>query len=114
TTGYQFPAGSGDDNLNLWYANVHIDRQCFGWLYPLVEFNTNYLTKGVSPRLLTRRGFVDFGGFEATGNTVSLAAGANAVLIREKLELSAVYTTLIGSQRDVSADGLLVKLTMRY
>lgn len=115
TTGYQFPAGPGNDTLNLWYANVHIDRQCFGWLYPLVEFNTNYLTKGVGGGgLLTRRGFVDYGNFESTGNVVSLAAGANAVVIREKLELGAVYTTVIASQRDFSANGLLVKMTMRY
>lgn len=114
TTGYLFPAGPGNDHLKLWYANVHIDRQCFGWLYPLVEFNTNYLTKGVDERLLTRRGFVDIGNFEATGTVVSLAAGANAVLVRERLELGAVYTTVIASQRDFSANGLLVKMVMRY
>src|SRR5262249_57257211 len=114
TTGYLFPVGPGDDNLKLWYANIHLDRQCFGWLYPLVEFNSNYLTKGVSPRLLTRRGFVDFGNFEGTGTVVSLAAGADAVLIRERLEVGAVYTTVIGSQRDFSANGLLVKMTIRY
>lgn len=114
TTGHLFPAGPGNDHVKLWYANVHIDRQCFGWLYPLVEFNTNYLTKGVDAGLVTRRGFVDFGNFEAAGTVVSLAAGVNAVLVRERLELGAVYTTVIGSQRDFSANGLLVKMSMRY
>jgi len=114
TVGYQFPAGPGDDNLKLWYANVHIDRQCFGWLYPLVEFNTNYLTKSVDAGLLTRRGYVDFGNFEATGTVVSMAAGANAVLIRERLELGAVYTTIIGGSTEAKVNGLLVKMTMRY
>jgi hypothetical protein len=114
TVGYQFPAGPGDDNLKLWYANVHIDRQCFGWLYPLVEFNTNYLTKSADAGLLTRRGYIDFGNFEATGTVVSMAAGANAVLIRERLELGAVYTTIIGGSTDAKVNGLLVKMTMRY
>lgn len=114
TTGYQFPAGPGNDNVQAFYVNVHVDRQCFGWLYPLVEFNTNYLTKGASLDLRTRRGFIDFGNFESTGNIVSLAAGANAVLIRERVELGAVYTTVVASQRDFSANGLLVKMTLRY
>jgi hypothetical protein len=34
TTGYEFPAGPGSDNSNLFYANVHFDRRLFGWLYP--------------------------------------------------------------------------------
>ncbi len=42
TTGYQFPVGPGSDNVNLFYANLHIDRQTCGWLYPLVEFNADY------------------------------------------------------------------------
>jgi hypothetical protein len=114
TTGFLFPAGPGNDNLHAYFANVHIDRQCFGWLYPLVEFNTNFLTKGTSFGLTTHRGFIDLGNFEATGNVVSLAAGANAVLIRERLELGGAYTTVIGSQRDFSANGLIVKMTLRY
>jgi hypothetical protein len=114
TVGYQFPAGPGNDTLKVWYADVHFDRQCFGWLYPLVEFNTNALTKGVDVGLRTRTGFVDFGNFEAAGTVVSMAAGVNAVLVRERLELGAVYTTVIASERDFSANGLLVKMTLRY
>jgi len=114
TTGYQFPAGPGNDNSQQFYANIHIDRQTFGWLYPLVEVNSLYHTTSVPFGLPTRRGFIDLGNFEATGNVVSLAAGANAVLIPERLEIGAVYTTVIGSQRDFDANGLLVKMTLRY
>jgi hypothetical protein len=114
TTGYLFPAGSGGDISHVYYADVHFDRQCFGWLYPLVEFNTTVSSGGGSPFLLTRRGYVNFGNFESTGTTVTLAAGANAVLIRERLEIGAVYTTLIGSQRDVGVNGLLAKISLRY
>jgi hypothetical protein len=40
TGGYQFPfAGSGKLESDLFYGNVHLDRRCFGWLYPLVEFD---------------------------------------------------------------------------
>jgi hypothetical protein len=114
TTGYLFPAGPGGDISHVYYADVHLDRQCFGWLYPLVEVNTTTSTAAGNPALLTRRGYVNFGNFEATGNTVTLAAGANAVLIRERLEFGVVYTKLIDSQSDVSMNGLLVKMTLRY
>jgi hypothetical protein len=114
TTGYQFPIGPGDDNTQLFYANVHLDRRCFGWLYPLVEFNCIYHTTSVDFGLLTRRGFIDLDSFEGTGNIVTLAAGANAVLVPERFEIGAVYTTAIASQRDFGVDGLIVKMTLRY
>ncbi len=114
TTGYQIPVGSGNAKSQLFYANFHIDRQCFGWLYPLVEFNTLYHATPLDLGLPTRDGFIDMGNFEATGTVVSLAAGVNAVLIRERLEIGAVYTTVIASQRDFSANGVMVKMTLRY
>jgi hypothetical protein len=114
TTGYFFPAGPGNDNSQQFYANVHLDRRCFGWLYPLVEFNSLYHTRSVDFGLTTRRGFLDFDNFEATGNIVTLAAGANAVLKPERLEIGAVYTTVIASQRDFDSNGIVVKMTIRY
>jgi hypothetical protein len=114
TGGYQFPVGPGNDTTQLFYANVHFDRRCFGWLYPLVEFNSIYHTTNVDFGLTTRRGFLDFGNFEATGNIVTVAAGANAVVVPERLEIGAVYTTTIATERDFEANGLWVKLTIRY
>ena len=93
TTGYKFPAGPGSDNTKVFYANVHLDRRTFGWLYPLVEFNTVYHTTSVSFGLPTARGLFDFDNFEATGNIVTMAAGANAVLIRERLEVAQAETS---------------------
>ncbi len=60
------------------------------------------------------RGLIDFGNFEAEGNIVTLAAGANAVLIPQRLEIGAVYTTVIASQHNFDANGLIVKMTLRY
>lgn len=114
TTGYQFPAGPGNDYLELFYANVHLDRQVFGWLYPLVEINTSYHAKGISLERMTRRGFVDFGNFESEGNVATVSSGANVVLVAERLELGAVYTTVIASQHNFDAKGLLVKMVVRY
>jgi hypothetical protein len=52
--------------------------------------------------------------FESSGNIVTLAAGANAVIVPERMEFGAVYTTLIATQRDFSFNGLVVKMTFRY
>jgi hypothetical protein len=114
TGGYQFPAGSGHVTANVFYANLHLDRQTFGWLYPLVEFNWTYHTTGVSVDTPTRHGFIDFNNFESTGNILTLAAGANAVLVRDRLELGAVYSTPLATQRNFDFNGLLVKMVIRY
>lgn len=114
TLGYMFPAGPGDDNLHAFNLNLHLDRQTCDWLYPLVEFNGSFLTKSVAVGLTTRTGYIDFGNFEGTGNIVTVAVGANAVLVPERLELGAVYMTPIATQRDFSYNGLLVKMTLRF
>jgi hypothetical protein len=114
TAGYQFPAGSGSATTDLFYGNIHFDRRLFGWLYPLVEFNAIYHTTNASFGFVTRRGFIDFDNFEATGNLVTMAAGANAVLIPERLEIGAVYTTSIATQHNFGLNGLLVKMVVRY
>jgi hypothetical protein len=115
TGGYQFPfAGPGKLETDLFYANLHLDRRCFGWLYPLVEFNLSYHTSNVSFGLQTREGLIDFGNFESEGNVLTMAAGANAVLVKERLEIGAVYTTVLAAQHNFEANGLLVKMVIRY
>jgi hypothetical protein len=114
TTGYYFPAGPGSDTSQLFYADLHVDRRCFGWLYPLVEFNFDYHTTNVSLDLPARRGFFNLDNFEASGNILTMAVGANAVLIPEKLEVGAVYLTSLAVQRDFAVNGLMVKVVYRY
>lgn len=114
TVGYVFPAGPGDDTTQLFYLDVHLDRRLFGWLYPLVEFNYDYHVTGVSIDQPARRGFFEMNNFEAAGNILTMAVGANAVLIPEKLEFGAVYSTSLATQRDFNVNGLIVKLVYRY
>jgi hypothetical protein len=40
--------------------------------------------------------------------------GANAVLVKERLEIGAVYTTVLAAQYDFEANGLLVKMMRRF
>jgi hypothetical protein len=114
TAGYQFPAGPGNDTTELFYLNVHLDRQCFGWLYPLVEINwTQHVTSvGIEHPLI--RGFFNQSSFEASGNIVVLTVGANAVLVRDKLEFGAAYSTPLATQRNFDFNGVLVKMVYRF
>ena len=116
TVGYEFPIGPGSDNEQFFYANFHFDRQLFGWLYPLVEFNCldHTVSVGRNFELPTRRGFADFNDFSATGNSVFLSAGANAVIVPERLEIGAVYSTNIAGQNNVNVNTVLLKMTIRY
>src|SRR5262249_4443013 len=114
TVGYYFPAGPGDDTNELFYAGLHLDRRMFGWLYPLVEFNLDAVTKTVSLDLPARRGFFNFDNFDATGTILTMAVGANAVLRPEKLEFGAVYLTSLATQHDFNVNGFLVKMVYRY
>jgi hypothetical protein len=113
-TGYHFPAGPGSDSTNAFYANFHLDRQMFGWLYPVLELNWTYHVTRVNPDLVTRRGFIDFGNFESSGNILALGVGANAVIVRDRLELGAIYGTPLATQRDFNFNSLMVKLVLRY
>ena len=112
-TGFEFPTASGTANTNLFYGNVHIDRQ-FGWFYPLVEFNWTYHVSSIDVELPLRRGFLNLDNFSSTGNTISVVAGANAVLIKGRLEFGAGYDTPISTQRHFSANGVIAKLVIRY
>jgi hypothetical protein len=114
TVGYYFPAGSGSDTSQFFYAGLHLDRRCFGWLYPLVEFNWDGHTTSVSIDLPARRGFFNMDNFEASGDIVTMAVGANAVLVPEKLEIGAAYLTSIATRRDFNVDGLIVKMVYRF
>jgi hypothetical protein len=114
TTGYDFQAGSGTATTQLFYGSVHLDRRCFGWLYPLVEFNWGVHTTHVNLDLPFRHDFFDLDNFTANGNLVTVAPGLNAVLIQDKLEIGAVYETPIASQNHVHFNSMLVKLVLRY
>jgi hypothetical protein len=111
--GFQFPTGSGGFG-SFFYGCLHLDYGMFGWLYPLVEFNGVYHTTGTAVNLPTREGFIDLGNFESTGNLVTLAVGANAVLVRSKLEFGAVYTTPIATERNFTFNGFLAKMVIRF
>jgi len=114
TTGYRFSAGSGDTTSNSFYGTVHLDRRCFGWLYPLVEFNWIASTAHININDPLRRDFFGLDSFTADGSLVTVAPGVNAVIIQDKLELGAVYQTPIYSENHIHFNSFLVKMVIRF
>ena len=114
TFGYAFPAGESNPSTQFFYGIVHLDRRCFGWLYPLIELNWVAHTSTVDVNMDVREGIIDLGSFSGSGNLATLTFGANAVLVPEKLEFGAGYTTSIATQHDFHVNALIVKMTYRY
>jgi hypothetical protein len=114
TFGYQFPAQSGKDTVSTFYGTVHFDRRLFGWLYPLLEFNWGLVTSTIDLNRPTRRGFIDFGAVNATGDILTVAPGFNAVLVPDRLELGVVYQTPIASEHHLHYNEVLTKMIIRF
>jgi hypothetical protein len=115
TTGYNFALGeSTTTTTDTYYANVHLDRCVFGWLYPLVEFNSNWTTKHFDANLRERIGFINFDRFDNAGSMVTVAPGVNAVLIRDRLEMGGIYETPIWSAHGLHFNTLLLKMVLRF
>jgi hypothetical protein len=114
TAGYQFPLGSGKVTEELFYGNLHLDARMFGWLYPLVEFNSAYHTTTVNLSKTFPRDFIDLGSFSGQGNILVVAPGINAVLIHDRLEIGGVYSTPIVSQHNFNFNSVLVKMVVRF
>jgi hypothetical protein len=112
--GYQFATNSEHDGTELFYLNAHIDRRINCWLYPLFELNWVQHTTGVDLSRGDRPGFFNFGNFEVTGNLLTMAVGANAVLVPEKVEFGMAYTRSLATQHDFEFNGLIAKLVLRY
>jgi hypothetical protein len=113
TFGYEFPVGPGDVTSKTFYGILHLDRQTFDWLYPLVEFNWGYTQLQGNRTIPLKRGLFNFT-YETDRNIVYLAAGFNMVLVKEHLEFGAVYTTPISTTKGFDFDGMIVRLTIRY
>jgi hypothetical protein len=111
--GFEFPTGEGTATADTWYLSLHIDRQ-IGWFYPLVEFNGEYHNKTVNPDLPIFHNVLNLGGFDSSGNILTVSVGANAVIVPSRLEFGAVYTRPITAQEHFDFNGMLAKMVIRF
>ncbi|HEX3315532.1 MAG TPA: hypothetical protein VHR72_11605 [Gemmataceae bacterium] len=114
TTGYQFPFGGGSERLEVFYANVHFDYRVASWIYPVFEINSSFITSDLNKSIAIHGHFIDMGDFASTGDIVSMAAGFNFVLVQDRLEVGAVYTRPLYTQRDFDFNGIVAKIVLRF
>ncbi len=113
----QVPMNS-NANSTFGFAQVHLDRACFGWFYPLVEFNWYHYLAGGNHGLPAILGELDnlinLGTSQmANADLVTMAAGAKARLSRN-LELGSVYEYPLSNRQDFLGGRLIAELILRY
>jgi hypothetical protein len=115
--GYQFPADP-NQNSSFFYTQLHLDRQFFGWLYPLVELNWFHYTEGgdhgLPPSLGELDGLINLGTSGVSGNDlVTLAVGMKAQL-SPHADTGFAFEVPISNRHDFLNNRLIVELILRY
>jgi hypothetical protein len=115
--GYQFPVDSAQ-NSSYYYAQVHLDRQMWGWLYPLVELNWIHHVeggnRGLPAALGEADGLINLGTTGVAGNDfVTVAAGLKAKVCRN-LDAGIAFEVPVSNRRDIMSNRVLGELILRY
>jgi hypothetical protein len=116
-TGVNIPMNNAY-NSGVIYSSMHIDRRCFGWLYPLAEVNWFYYyaggSHGVPSALGEGDGLFNFGTNDMSGsNFVSAAFGLKAV-VSDHLSLGAAWEFPLTNRHDVMDNRLTAEVIFRY
>lgn len=104
-------------NSSFMYAQLHLDRQFFGWLYPLVEMNWYHYVQGgaaLPATLGEGDGLLNFGTNGMAGHDlVTTALGLKAKLGRH-VETGAAWEFPISAHHDIIDSRLTAELILRY
>jgi hypothetical protein len=113
--GYQF--GLQDrQNSSFFYGQLHIDRQLFGWLYPLAEINCFAYNSGGDrlPNALGEGdGLLNLGTQGVAGNVFVTAALGLKARLSPNVEFGAAWETPLG-RKDIMLQRLVAELILRY
>ena len=116
TTGYYLPVKSSQGSSFL-YNSLHVDRQLFGWLYPLAELNWFWYTAGgnrLPSAIGEGDGLLNLGTRgQAGAHLVTAAFGAKA-LLNKNFTLGAAFEVPLSNRRDILNQRLTVELIARY
>ncbi|MDY3551880.1 hypothetical protein R5W24_000960 [Gemmata sp. JC717] len=116
TTGYYFPLKSSQGSSYIWNS-FHVDKQLFGWFYPLAELNWFWYTSGgnrLPPVFGEGDGLLNLGTRgQAGAHLVTAALGAKAVLTN-KYTVGFALEFPLTSRNDIINQRLTVELIGRY
>lgn len=116
TVGHVFPMDR-TQNSGFFYTSLHLDREFFGWLYPLVELNWLHYTSSGNrglPDIGEGDGLLNLGASDVTGHDlVTVAAGLKAKL-NDHMETGVALETPISNRKDLIDYRLLAEFIIRY
>ncbi len=115
--GYQMPIDRSQ-NSTFFYSQLHLDRQLFGWLYPVFEANWFHWTdggnRGLPAALGEGDGLLNFGTSGVAGNDLlTLAVGLKAKL-GDHANTGIAYEFPISPREDLLNNRLLFEVILRY
>lgn len=115
--GYQVPV-DGDENSSFFYSQIHLDRQMFGWIYPLMEVNWYHWVaggdRGLPAALGEGDGLLNLGTTGVAGNDlVTMAFGLKAKL-NANAEVGAAWEFPVSNRHDLINNRLTAEFILRY
>lgn len=116
TTGFQFPFNRSF-NSTMFYASAHLDKQLFGWLYPLVELNYFYYAAGADTLpagVGEGDGLLNLGTSGVAGNSLLFGAVGLKAILSEHLQAGVAYEFPITKTRDLLESRITAELILRY
>ncbi len=113
---YQFGINSRD-NSSFGFAQLHIDRQMFGWLYPLAEVNFYRWSaggdRGVPNPVGEFDGLINLGTTGVAGNSMVTAAVGLKAVLSQNVNVGVAWEAPLG-RKDFMLQRVLVELILRY
>jgi len=117
TFGYQFPTTEGQ-NSGFLYGSLHLDRQFFGWLYPLIEINwftyNQSGNRGIPAGIGEGDGLLNLGTSNVVGNTLVTGAIGVKALFSQNLIGGVAWEVPLSNRKDLIDNRLTVELILRY
>ncbi|MGF1582884.1 MAG: hypothetical protein ACFCD0_26485 [Gemmataceae bacterium] len=115
--GYQFPVDS-EDNSSFFYTSLHVDRQLFGWIYPMAELNWYHYSgsgdRGIPSSVGEGDGLLNIGTSEVAGNDLVTLGFGVSFLFNHHLQAGIAYEFPISNREDLLDDRILVEAIFRY
>jgi len=105
-------------NSSFIFTQLHIDKQLFGWLYPIAELNWyQYITGGntqIPSSVGEGDGLMNFGTSGMGGKTLFTGAIGLKGIISKQIEAGFAWETPLGYRRDIINNRLIVEVLLRY
>jgi hypothetical protein len=115
--GYQFPVDTAE-NSSFYYVSLHLDRQLFGWVYPLVELNWFHWVqggrRGLPSALGEGDGLINLGTTSVAGNDLVTTAVGLKARVSRNLDLGAAWEFPISNREDLIDNRVTFEAILRY